>query len=161
MKKLALIAAVLMSGAMAYAETFKHPAADQAVPASIYYGGVKYSTSDFSAILTTVTFSTVTAVGDFIVYGVDFTTGACGPASFVDVFDSTGAHSIHNIASQRASFRWYNVNGSTDATGGDTSVCSGFSGPKYPVRFNRGLFFRPSGAGYNGIKLYWWKPEDN
>ena len=166
MKKLFLTASLILGFCgLAKADRFEVPSANTDQSASVYYGGVKYASSAFSAELTTVTFSTTTAAADFggVVYGALFSTGACG--DFADVFDSTGADAVQHIQVPR--FRVYNVAGSTTgaAAGGSAlgGVCSGFSGlvdnTGIPVRLRNKIFFDPSSSGYNSIMLYYWKPE--
>lgn len=121
---------------------------------NVDYGGVNYSTSAFSALLSTVTFSTQTVQGEYTFFGVEFTSGTCG-IDYVTVWDSSNAVTAHNQVD--AQWRFYNVNGSTtvaEATGG---TCKGYSGPRYPIRFNLGLLFQPSSAAYNRINVLYRK----
>lgn len=169
MKKLLLTAFLLgfCSMGKAFAD-YAVPEAQTSNPASIWYGGVKYASSVFSAQITSVTYSSITAQafptptdmfpqGAYIVYGVDFSTGNC--MDFVEVFDSTSTGLIHNKPQPNGA-RLYNVQNSTSANSTSGSItCSGFAGFKYPVRYTQGLFFRPSTANYNMIRLYYWKPE--
>ena len=131
--------------------------------ASYDYGGVSYATSSFSTILATAVINADNAPGEYTVYGVLFSTGQCGSFDRVDVYDSTGAHSVHNIPSQRASFSLYNVSNSTlteQPTANINQTCYGYQGFPSPIHFKRGLFWRPSSAGYNSIMLLYHREED-
>ena len=121
------------------------------------YGGVDYSSSAFSIQVTTVTYSTQTVQGTYIVYGVNFSSGPCTSYDFVDVFDSTS--SVPSQAGLDPKFRLYNSFGSTATATGIGVACSGFSGPRWPVRFYRGLLWQPSSAGYNMIELLYRKAD--
>jgi len=124
---------------------------DQIAPASYY--GVDYSTSVFSNTFTTVTSQgEAYSMGPIRFYGITFSTGLA--TDFVDVFDST---SVLNNGS--AIMRMYNVTNTTAAVVGGM-IASGFASPGppgIPIRFKRGIIFRPSVATYNSITVYYWK----
>ena len=164
MKKLLMIAAVIMTVASAQAsDMFSTPRSNVEQQASINYGGVKYASSAFSADITTVAFSTTTYPSDlgYVFYGVHFTTGVCGNVDFVDVYDSTGANAAQFL--RVPTFRIYNVYGSTTVGTPGGSTCSGFSGVfgqnPVPVRIKNKLFFKPNSVNYNSIMLLYYKDE--
>ena len=148
-----LIAAILCGVAVfavkARAEQMETPTGPPQSLATPAYGGVYYSTSVF-----TVEVTTVVASGQGVFHGIHFSSGLCS-LDFVDVYDSTSAPAN---AAQTTSFRMariYNVSGST--TSG--LACSGFSGPTYPMKFQKGLRFQPGQNTYNLIDiLYYTKP---
>ena len=157
MKKLALIAALMLS-CLAKSDARDVPG-DMT---NVFMGGVDYATSSFSAEIATVTvlFSTQTVDirGIRTVYGVNFSTGNCGSGDYVDVWDVGSAASAVSLAI-KPTLRLYNVNGSTNVSTGNASPCSGFSGPKYPLRFTQGLFWKPSVNTYNSIQLLYLRRE--
>lgn len=165
MKKLLLIASLLMGVGLVRAEMYKHPAANTSQPASVYYGGVKYATSPFTSQITTVPANNNDG---FVVYGVMFSTGDCGAANFVDVYESTsiatvtqGAAADSAVTGVIRAARFYNVYGSTfTGTGAINQTCSGFSGAPYPIRVKSRLWFKPNVATYNMINLLYWNQED-
>lgn len=112
------------------------------------YGGVSISTRSASDVgLTTATLSNGFGGpgGSGVFYGVQFASATAGSYEFVDVYDS----SVTIGATNRLIARIYNVNGSTVNTVGGTNnaAASGFSGPKYPIRFNNGLIWTPGTSG--------------
>src|SRR3990167_2699986 len=126
---------------------------------NVDYGGVQYATSSFSTAFSTVTFSSLTVTGSYVVYGVVYTTGSCG--DYVDIWDFNNAATAH---AQASTHRNYNVSGSTTgaAAGGSAlgGVCSGQSVLTWPLRFRKGLLWRPSSAGYNQILLLYRRDGD-
>lgn len=119
------------------------------------WAGVSYATSAFSVNLATVTLSSNTVFGPTTVFGVDFSSGLCGSYDYVEVFDSSSSERALN--GPTGVFRWYNTAGSTNTGNSGNWACSGFSGPPMPINFTKGVFFRPSSANYNSIRLYYWK----
>lgn len=152
MKKVLLATAVMLLGwsLSLKAEMWKTPHSDSMQGlATADYGGVQYSTAAFWT-----GFATCTIVGRGVFYGVIFTTGST--SDFVDVYDATSTY----VAGFSGPFtRLYNVNTSS---GGPGAFAAGFSGPVKPVRFVRGLFFKPSTAIYNLITgLYYCEQDAN
>lgn len=150
MKKLVLVAAVMFVGGLLRAEMWNAPSANTQQAISIDYGGTKYSTSVFSSGLTTA------AVGPSVVLGVYFSTGnQFDPAQFVDVWDSTGGHP--NFLLTQATLRVYN-NGAFST--GISTMGGGTQGPRYPIRFNKGIIWKPNVNTYNSIMLQYWNESD-
>lgn len=108
------------------------------------YGGVDVATCAFSSNFTTATLS---GLASGVFHGVQFSSGNIGSYDFVDVFDGSTTLNRTLIG------RFYNVNGSSATTisGSNNAAASGFSGPKYPIRFKGGLIFKPNTATYNMI----------
>lgn len=162
MKKLTLVAALVLAGTgLAWARAVNAPTTN-GYPARAEYGGVSIATSNFDATMTTVSVSFSTAPasirGDRTVWGVNFSTGNCGALDWVDVWDSSTALNAHMLA-KSPTLRLYNVNGSTATTNTNAAACTGFSGLPVPVRFTRGLFFKPSNNDYNAIQLLYHKND--
>lgn len=184
MKKL-LIAAMMMFLGGAYiiyaGESYSVPTADVSNPINADYGGVDIWYSTFSAVVSTVALpggqwnvppiqnpagtygkyastTTPNLNTQWRVYGVLFSTGACGDS--VDIFASTGAFPG---ASSAPYARVYNFNNSTGAVviGGTCSgVTPGPAGFRFPIRLYGNIFLRPSNANYNSIGLMYWKQPD-
>lgn len=144
------------------------------------YGGVDVWNSTFSAAVSTVGlpaaslqnpqgtygFLASTTIANtrnkWRVYGVEFSSGNC--MDFVDVWQSTGGFGATGLGTnvmQQA--RMYNVGNSTSMANG-AGTCQGLSpsfiGYRWPVRANGNLYFRPSTANYNVIRLLYWKNPD-
>lgn len=153
MKKYMIVAAAVFMTAVAKvsSEQFKVPEANtgQAVY-SADYGGTKYSTTVFSLAIVTGSFSPC------VFQSVFFSSGLA--TDFVDVYDSTSARdAINGIA---PTFRVYNnFNLALTTMGVISPSLGGSSGPKYPIRLNRGLMWKPNSAGYNNISVLYWREE--
>lgn len=167
MKKVFLTAAVLLLAGvgvlLAGGEMVSTPRGDAQSLATADYGGVYVSTLAFGVSGTGVQFATACISSDFnptqnycsgVFYGVQWSSGNAGSYDFVDVYDSTSA----DTALSRLITRIYNVNGSTATAGSNNvSAASGFSGPPKPIRFSRGLIWRPSVSTYNMIGVLYYK----
>lgn len=150
MKKLMFVSALFVALSMSIAEADplrKTPRGESEALATADYGGVDISTSRFSA-----SHATVTLTGRGVVYGAFFSSGAATDFDFVDVYDATATIVSANFHIAR----FYNVENTTSAT---TSTALGFSGPPRPIRFNRGLIWKPSVATYNVITLHFYKEQ--
>ena len=131
---------------------------------SVDYGGVSYATNSFNAQMTSVTTtlsSTITVLGDSVVYGVLFSSGFCN--DFVDVWDSTSVAAIHATIDSKPTVRFYNIYGSSAGVPGAGSnlTCGGPSVLTWPIHFERGIFFRTSTALYNAATLLYRKDGDD
>lgn len=161
MKKFLLTAAVMLAAgvSIAFSETLSVPTGHEDSLATADYGGVFWSTytANFLVSGTGVHYATVTAPGLFgvpltknqtngipgVFYGFQFSTGT--NADFADVYDSTSSDVGKNTFPMA---RIYNVGSSTGGTG---AWASGFSGPSKPLRFYKGLIYRPSRADLNSL----------
>lgn len=157
MKKL-LIAAVVVFSMGAYLkaeENLNVPSAELSNPIGSDYGGVEVATSVFSAAVSTVNlidFSTRTVSRDFnVIYGADFSTGACG--DFIDVFVSTGGF----VDAGASRFRVYNIVGSTGAIPLSSGQCGGSSEFRWPRRLKGNVFFQPNVDDYNRVTFLYWR----
>jgi len=104
------------------------------------YGGVKYTTSSFSAQMVTA------CVGSGVSYGVYFSTGVNTNMDLVTFYDSS---TTYNALSGGATV--YSVYNSGTAGSSSTLTAWGFQGPPRPIRHNNGIFWRSSSALYNMI----------
>ena len=151
MKKFIIAAAVLLASvgsAMAVSGQVSVPSANTNQAAPIGYGGTKYATSTFSS-----EFTTACAPCTGVVYGVIFSSGLATHTEFVDIWDSTTVLNTGG-ATGNARMRIYNLSNSTS-----TQLGAGFNGPTYPVRFSRGIIFKPGVATFNSIMLQYWAEE--
>ncbi len=164
MKKLLLATAVLfcVGVGMVHADRRLVPTGESPnVLATADYGGVDYSTYSISFLVsgTGVNYGTATVPGfngvpsnsvqssgiGGVFYGIQYSTGF--NTDFTDVYDSTSA----DIASRTFPItRIYNVGAST---GGPGAMSAGFSGPIKPMRFSKGLIYRPSRADFNSLNV--------
>jgi len=151
MKKLYVLTAFVMlamAGISVAGELRQTPHGDhpQAL-ATADYGGVYYSTALFGPLSGTgISVTTVCAPCTGVFYGFMFSSGAAGALDFVDVFDATSTVNTKQAGSIIS--RIYNQNGSTSTAAGSTQ---GFTGPPKPIRFNKGLMYKPSVGTYNVI----------
>lgn len=154
MKKFALTAAMLLGSlAVVHAgELRQTPRGEPQALASADYGGISFATSAFSTAMTTICVPTSafpSCAG--IVYGVWFSTGDIYPApGFVDIFDSSDTR-LANAGGDK-SIRIYNQG----VFAFSSMTLSGFNGPPKPIRFSKGIIFRPSVAAYNQINILYW-----
>lgn len=145
------MAAVVMAG-----PTVRTPIADN--PQGLItadYGGVDYSTGAFTSNAVTATLVLNSGYAQGVFYGVLFSTGDL--TDYVDVYDSTSSNLIGGGAHIA---RLYNVARSSNVTGVYSTVASGESGPRRPIRFKRGLIWKASSASYNMITVLFYKERD-
>ncbi len=125
------------------------------------YGGVDYSTYTINFLVsgTGIHYGTATASNyngvpananlsnsiQGVFYGIQYGSGTT--ADFTDVYDSTSSDMGKNTAPMT---RVFNVFAST---GGIGAFASGFSGPAKPMRFNKGLIYKPSRADFTSFNL--------
>ena len=154
MKKFLLTALFMLSMAgISYAggELRSTPRGDVQALATADYGGVFAATSSFS-----ISGTTVCAPCSGVIHGAWFSTGTVNFATsldFVDVYDSTSSREAY--LGQTKGHRFYN----NQLFNGSTNTASGFSGAQYPIRFDKGLIFRPSSVNYNNVNiLYYQEP---
>lgn len=166
MKRLFVIAAVMLSAVgVAFAgEAITVPNGANSNPIPADYGGVDVYTASFTfaqAVSSGFTNRGVSFQSDIssrtaqfglsILYGADFSTGACN--DFVDFFQSTGA-----FVDARFITRLYNVGGSTQSATATAGVsCAGFQGWRYPIRAYGNIFAKSNSITYNGIAIHYWK----
>lgn len=157
MKKYILLALVVgMAGWAIAGEEFRVPSADSAQPAwSADFVGLSYSTSQFSSALSTPCVDGVaSASGRFVVAGVSFSTG--NTSDFVQFFDAPNVN-VANAAGEVT--RVYNMANSTMSIGATPGgLGAGYSpvGAR-PLRFNKGLMYKPSSSNYNSIVIHLYK----
>lgn len=151
MKKVLLAAAVMLCGwsTLAMADLVKLPHSDspQGVATSDY-AGVQATTMAQTVILTTAC-----APCKGVVYGVMFTSGST--ADYTDVFD---ASSPVNAVQLSPVIRVFNTSVSTGGYG--SYAGGGFSGPPRPVRFFKGLYFKPGQNTNFGITGLYYQEQD-
>lgn len=154
MKKYILTAAVMLSMsaiALASGELRATPRGEPQALATADYGGVSIATQVWNTGAAGTGFSTAT-IGSGVWYGMIFSTGT--NSDFVDVYDST---SSDRAQIEGAITRLYNVNASTGGQGAYPTA--GFSGPPKPIRFGKGIIYRPSRGDINRIDtLYYREP---
>ena len=164
MKKLLLATAVMFCVGVSVVRADRRltPTAEGAnALATADYGGVDYSTFVINGLVsgTGVHYGSATVPGlngvpananqtngiGGVFYGIQYSTGFT--TDFTDVFDSTSA----DIASRTFPItRVYNVGAST---GGPGAMSAGFSGPTKPIRFSKGLIYKPSRADFNSLNV--------
>ena len=168
MKNVLLTAFVMLTmSAFAKAELLNIPRGGPQALATADYGGFHYSTWTINTLASAASthYSTVTTPGNNgvpaaanqtngisgVFLGMQYSSGTT--ADFTDVYDSTSA----DAGIQRGPIaRVYNVGSST---GGVGAFASGFSGPIKPIRFSRGLIFRPSRADFNSLNALFYTFE--
>lgn len=152
MKKLLMFAAIMVSlvGVKAYSEMYNVPEGNTIQPASIQYGGTKYSTGSFSVDYVTA------SVKPAVLQGIHLSSGVLGAGEFVDVWDATA---VVNLSARTPLIRLYNVSGSTTVYGGNNNLSAGSVSLQYPIRFKKGLIFK-SNTMYNSLILQYWAQED-
>lgn len=166
MKKLLIATAVMfLAGAtLVRADRRLTPSGELNALATADYGGVDYSTFTMNAQAsgTGIGYGSATVQGlngvpqnlsqangiNGVFYGINYSSGAT--SDFVDVWDST---SSDNTKLRTADWRIYSVAASS---GGVGAFSSGFSGFPKPVRFNKGLIYRPSRADFNSLNLFFY-----
>lgn len=173
MKKYLLATAVMfcIGASLVRADRRLTPTSEANALITADYGGVDYSTYTISFLISgtgvhygTATFPGLTGVPTptgtnpangvgGVFYGVLFPTGT--NVDFVDVWDSTSAD-ITKTLSVGSQIRLYNVNTSS---GGPGAFAGGFSGPIKPIRFNKGLIYRPSRADFPTLNLLFYAHE--
>lgn len=158
MKKLILLAFVVgMAEWVIAGDQYRVPEADSAQPAwSADFVGLSYSTSQFSnALSTPCVDGVVSASGRFIVAGVTFSTGST--SDFVQFFDAPNVN-VANSAGEVT--RVYNMANSTMSIGATPGGLSAGYSPvgARPIRFNKGLMYKPSSSNYNSIVIHLYKP---
>jgi hypothetical protein len=171
MKKFIIATAVMFcAGVVAvHADRRLVPTGEASSLATTDYGGVDYSTWTINMLVSgagvgygTATFNGANGVpfNSFgtlypyvggVFYGAFFSSGTTN--DFVDVWDSSSSD-ITKLKSP--DFRIYNV---ALSTGGAGSYASGFSPLVRPVRFGKGLIYRPSRADFNAFGLYFYAHE--
>lgn len=171
MKKLLLATAVMFCVGVSLVRADRRlvPSGEANSLATADYGGVDYTTYTINGLVsgTGVGYGTATFIGangnplptgtnpssgvGGVFYGVQYSTGST--SDFVDVWDSTSAD-MTKISAQN--FRIYNVGTST---GGVGAYAAGFSGPFKPIRFAKGLIYRPSRADFNSLQLLFYAHE--
>jgi len=157
MKKYLLTAAVFMLaglGARAFGgATYVTPRGPDQALATADYGGVDYATAAF-----TNTVSTACSNCSGVFYGINFSssTASFGQSpDFVDVFDckvATAAINDNNVIA-----RFYNANGFGGLAITTSTLVSGWQMAPKPIRFDQGLFFRPSNVNLNLTTILFWK----
>lgn len=154
MKKLLLATAVMfcVGGAVLRAEKVLTPTGELTSLATADYGGVFASTYSINFLVSGAgigygTASLANTSGVF--YGALFSSGT--GLDFVDVWDSTSADNTKITSTPN--FRMYNVNA---ATGGAGGFAAGLSGTGRPIRFTRGLIYRPSRADFNSLNIIYY-----
>lgn len=156
MKKYLLATALMLTGlaGIILAEQREIPTGPPQALATADYGGVDVSTSQFSSYVTTAVSS-----GQGVFHGCSFSSGPIvgysGTADFIDVYDSTSAPNNTDQKNSWRLMRLYNTGG-VEFAASISTVAAGFSGPKYPARFSKGLRFEPSVDDYNCISCYFY-----
>lgn len=160
MKKLILTAFVMLSmSAFVQSEQLATPRGGPQALNTADYGGYFASTYTISSLIsgTGAHFSTVTIPGmNGVPLDANTTNGMSGvfagfqfstatTVDFCDVYDSTSSDMGVRAG---ALMRVYAVGASS---GGPGAFSSGFSGPVKPIRFSKGLIFRPSRPDLNSI----------
>lgn len=164
MKKLLLATAVMfcVSVGIVRADRRLVPTAESPnALATADYGGVDYSTYSINFLVsgTGVHYGTATSPGfngvpsnanltsgiAGVFYGIQYGSGTT--ADFTDVYDSTSSDVGKNTFPIA---RVYNVAASS---GGIGAFASGFSGPAKPIRFSKGLIYKPSRADFNSLNV--------
>ena len=154
MKKLLLTALMLLSGLAvvnAGGPLYNSPRGDNQALATADYGGYNVSTAAFSLNFTTACIPCSGVFG-----GIVWSSGNLASYDFVDVYD---ASTTYNANTAGALVRLYNVAGSTANNNNGASAltaASGWNGTPKPLRFNRGLIFKPNVSTYNLIDALWW-----
>ena len=118
---------------------------------SVDYSGVERSTSTFNIVHTTAC-----APCSGVYFGAYFSSGTYAQnvaPDFVDVYDSSDTRLI--VAGQGTpAFRIYN---NFEMQGGSTIVPAGFSSTGLPIRFKRGLIFKPGQGTYLNLDILYYK----
>ena len=153
MKKLFTFTAIMvcLAGSKVFGEMFSVPEGNTSQPAFMDYGGTKYSTGNFA-----VTHITATVSPGAVIQGVHFSSGNAGAYDFVDIWDATTVLNSNSYPTLRI----YNLEGSTSTGVAGNSVVAGSSGPRYPVRFKKGVIWKPSVSSYNSLLLQYWQSGD-
>lgn len=126
--------------------------------ASADYSGVSIATLDVTAnVVSTVGLVNAAAntnlFSEWLVYGVTFTTGACGNMDYISVFTSTSG-----FDNRQEVTRFYNVYNSTSGSVSATGMtCSGYNGPPRPMIIKGNIFARNSATGYTNNLLHVWR----
>jgi hypothetical protein len=143
MRKLLLTAAVLFTvTAVARSEQRSYVfSSTWTMNSLVSGGGVGYSTITLPGNVGVSLGNELDAGIPGVFTGIQFSTGTT--ADFVDVWDSTSADAGRTSS---AFVRVYNV---ATSSGGVGAYSAGFSGPKEPMRFSKGLIIRPSRADFN------------
>ena len=145
-KKLFVLTAIMtMAYGFVNAEMYNVPSANTSQPADVNYGGVKVSTSSFTAGYSSVAFSAG------IVYGANFSVGST--TDYIEVWDSSSVATAVGY-----SYRIYNLANSTNGSTSGT-LATGFTSTGYPRRHKAGIIAKPSSRTFLSLDLLYWKPD--
>lgn len=143
-------AVMLAAWSLANAELRKTPRGEPQALATADYGGVSYSTAAFGPVSGTgVHYTTACTPCTGVVYGAIFSSGPAGAigansGDFLEIFDST---SVDRALSEGPIVRLHNMYQVVGTT------ASGFATTGFPLRFNKGLIFRPGQSTNNLITV--------
>ena len=155
MKKLLLATAVMfcIGVSLVQADRRLTPTGEVNSLATADYGGVDFSTYTTNLLVSGagVGYGTATIANTSgVFYGILYSSGST--FDFTDVFDSTSSDNAKN--QPNSGWRIYNV---AQSTGGVGAYAAGFSGLVKPVRFNKGLIYRPSRADFNSLNILYYQ----
>ena len=117
------------------------------------YGGYYVSTGAFTSDAVTACIKSASFAGSGVVTDVVFSTGHFFNVDFVEVFDSTSTDLA--TASTRIG-RFYNTGGGNYNVTGST-IISGPTGLRQPIRFSKGLIWKASASVYNLITVLFYQ----